>query len=261
MEAAIVRGVDPIDLRAKMRWATMNPAPRSMADLPEGFAPHIRLQIARASGRVRFDSHLRGVVCGRILDRPMMILLESSEYSLPLPYRSKERDDYAGSDDGILMVVIDRSPALDVVMGEPVRGKGELFARMAVLRCKKLAHTVPHDLKGDDSESVVAADESARKRLGSARWSSSDSNRSAWRPSSGAIARIRARRNLGPDAWCASSSDHLTSNNAPPCLSPCSPQQRRWRQVGVASKSTLRRSRTLWLLHWRINSGSRARVG
>ena len=50
--------------------------------------------------------------------------------SLPLLARGKVRDNYAVGDDRILMVASDRISAFDVIMGEPIPGKGELLTRM-----------------------------------------------------------------------------------------------------------------------------------
>ena len=47
--------------------------------------------------------------------------------SLPLLARGKVRDNYAVGDDRILMVASDRISAFDVIMGEPIPGKGALL--------------------------------------------------------------------------------------------------------------------------------------
>ena len=52
--------------------------------------------------------------------------------SLPLLARGKVRDNYAVGDDRILMVASDRLSAFDVIMGEPIPGKGELLTQMAL---------------------------------------------------------------------------------------------------------------------------------
>jgi phosphoribosylaminoimidazole-succinocarboxamide synthase len=86
-------------------------------------------------------------------------LLESDLRSLPLVARGKVRDNYAVDDNRLLMVASDRLSAFDVVMGEPIPGKGELLTRMALFWFKRLAHVVPNHLTGDDPESVVTPDE------------------------------------------------------------------------------------------------------
>ena len=86
-------------------------------------------------------------------------LFESHLHSLPLIARGKVRDNYAVGDDRILMVASDRISAFDVVMGEPIPGKGETLTRMALFWFDKLAHVVPNHLTGEAPESVVAPDE------------------------------------------------------------------------------------------------------
>ncbi|TCP08104.1 phosphoribosylaminoimidazolesuccinocarboxamide synthase [Caldimonas thermodepolymerans] len=86
-------------------------------------------------------------------------LLNSSIRSLPLLARGKVRDNYAVGDDRILMVASDRLSAFDVVMGEPIPGKGALLTRMALFWFDKLAGIVPNHLTGEAPESVVAPDE------------------------------------------------------------------------------------------------------
>lgn len=86
-------------------------------------------------------------------------LLNSSLHSLPLMARGKVRDNYAVGTDRILMIASDRLSAFDVVMGEPIPGKGELLTRMALFWFARLGHAVPNHLTGEAPESVVAADE------------------------------------------------------------------------------------------------------
>jgi len=89
-------------------------------------------------------------------------LLQSSLHSLPLLARGKVRDNYAVGEDRILMIASDRLSAFDVVMGEPIPGKGELLTRMALFWFDRLGHVVPNHLTGDAPESVVAPDEVAQ---------------------------------------------------------------------------------------------------
>jgi len=91
-------------------------------------------------------------------------LLTSSITSLPLLARGKVRDNYAVGDDRILMVASDRLSAFDVVMGEPIPGKGELLTQMALFWFGHLQHIIPNHLTGDDPESVVRPDERAQVR-------------------------------------------------------------------------------------------------
>lgn len=91
-------------------------------------------------------------------------LLNSSIRSLPLLARGKVRDNYAVGDDRILMIASDRLSAFDVVMGEPIPGKGELLTQMALFWFDKLGGIVPNHLTGDAPESAVAADEAEQVR-------------------------------------------------------------------------------------------------
>ena len=91
-------------------------------------------------------------------------LLESQITSLPLLARGKVRDNYAVGNDRLLMVASDRLSAFDVVLGEPIPGKGELLTKMALFWFSKLGHIVPNHLTGDDPESVVTAAEREQVR-------------------------------------------------------------------------------------------------
>ncbi|QHI98936.1 phosphoribosylaminoimidazolesuccinocarboxamide synthase [Xylophilus rhododendri] len=79
--------------------------------------------------------------------------------SLPLLARGKVRDNYAVGDDRILMVASDRISAFDVILGEPIPGKGALLTQMALFWFDKLGHICPNHLTGDAPESVVSAAE------------------------------------------------------------------------------------------------------
>ena len=79
--------------------------------------------------------------------------------SLPLLARGKVRDNYAVGDDRILMVASDRLSAFDVIMGEPIPGKGALLTQMALFWFDKLGpkglNICPIHLTGEAPESVV----------------------------------------------------------------------------------------------------------
>ena len=82
--------------------------------------------------------------------------------SLPLLARGKVRDNYAVGNDRILMVASDRISAFDVIMGEPIPGKGALLTQMALWWFEQLKDIVPNHLTGDAPESVVSAEEVAQ---------------------------------------------------------------------------------------------------
>ena len=79
--------------------------------------------------------------------------------SLPLLARGKVRDNYAVGSDQLLMVASDRLSAFDVILGEPIPGKGALLTQMALFWFAKLGHICPNHLTGAAPESVVTAAE------------------------------------------------------------------------------------------------------
>ena len=87
----------------------------------------------------------------------------SSLTSLPLLARGKVRDNYAVGEDRILMVASDRLSAFDVIMGEPIPGKGRLLTQMALFWFERLGpnglNLCPIHLTGEAPESVVTAAE------------------------------------------------------------------------------------------------------
>ena len=91
-------------------------------------------------------------------------LLQSTIRSLPLLARGKVRDNYAVGDSRILMIASDRLSAFDVVMGEPIPGKGQLLTQMALFWFARLDGIVPNHLTGDDPETAVSADEREQVR-------------------------------------------------------------------------------------------------
>ena len=97
-----------------------------------------------------------------------MSLHTSNLHSLPLLARGKVRDNYAVGPDRILMLASDRISAFDVIMGEPIPGKGELLTRMALYWFERLGphglNICPIHLTGESPESVVAADEVGQVR-------------------------------------------------------------------------------------------------
>lgn len=98
----------------------------------------------------------------------MTSALHTSTLSLPLLARGKVRDNYAVGDDRILMVASDRLSAFDVIMGEPIPGKGALLTQMALFWFEQLgprgANICANHLTGDTPESVVRPEEVAQVR-------------------------------------------------------------------------------------------------
>lgn len=91
-------------------------------------------------------------------------LYQSSIRSLPLIGRGKVRDLYAVGDSHLLMITSDRLSAFDVVMGEPIPGKGGVLHEMSLFWFDRLSAIVPNHLTDIDPESVVTADEREQVR-------------------------------------------------------------------------------------------------
>lgn len=86
-------------------------------------------------------------------------LHQSSIQSLPLLARGKVRDMYAVGDDKLLIVASDRISAFDVILDDPIAGKGEVLTQLTEFWLKKLAHVVPNHATGIAPEDVVQATE------------------------------------------------------------------------------------------------------
>lgn len=85
-------------------------------------------------------------------------LLQSDIQSLPFLHRGKVRDIYAVGDDKLLIVQTDRLSAFDVVLPDPIPGKGEVLTTVSNFWFNKLAHIIPNHLTGISPESVVKTD-------------------------------------------------------------------------------------------------------
>ncbi len=86
-------------------------------------------------------------------------MLESNLKSLRLLHRGKVRDIYDVDQDKLLIVQTDRISAFDVILGEPVPGKGEILTALSSFWFEKLGHVIPNHLTGIAPESVVAPSE------------------------------------------------------------------------------------------------------
>lgn len=83
-------------------------------------------------------------------------LFQSDIKSLPLLGRGKVRDIYAVGDDKMLIVTSDRLSAFDVILPDPIPGKGRVLTAVADFWFAKLGHIIPNQLTGIDPETVVA---------------------------------------------------------------------------------------------------------
>lgn len=91
-------------------------------------------------------------------------LYESTITSLPLLGRGKVRDNYAVGDDKMLIVTSDRLSAFDVILPDPIPGKGEVLTAVANFWFGKLGHIIPNQQTGIDPETVVAPNEREQVR-------------------------------------------------------------------------------------------------
>lgn len=91
----------------------------------------------------------------------MQALYQSTLQSLPLLGRGKVRDMYAVGDDKLLIVASDRLSAFDVILEDPIPGKGAVLTTLTEFWLEKLAHIVPNHSTHVDPLSVVAAEEQA----------------------------------------------------------------------------------------------------
>lgn len=86
-------------------------------------------------------------------------LHQSTITSLPLLGRGKVRDMYAVGNDQLLIVATDRISAFDVILDDPIPGKGQVLTELTEFWLKKLAHIVPNHSTGTDPLDVVAPNE------------------------------------------------------------------------------------------------------
>jgi phosphoribosylaminoimidazole-succinocarboxamide synthase len=84
-------------------------------------------------------------------------LLESDLPGLELLHRGKVRDVYALPGDRLLIVASDRLSAFDVVLPDPIPGKGEMLTQISNFWFGKTAHLVPNHLTGTPVADVLPA--------------------------------------------------------------------------------------------------------
>jgi len=85
------------------------------------------------------------------------VLSESKLPGLDLIHRGKVRDVYALSPAELLIVASDRLSAFDVVLPDPIPGKGEMLTQISNFWFGKTAHLVPNHLTGKSVASVLPA--------------------------------------------------------------------------------------------------------
>jgi phosphoribosylaminoimidazole-succinocarboxamide synthase len=91
-------------------------------------------------------------------------LLQTGIKSLPFLHRGKVRDIYAVGEDKLLVIQTDRLSAFDVILDDPIPGKGEVLTALSDFWFRKLGHMVPNHMTGIDPQSVVAPGEREQVR-------------------------------------------------------------------------------------------------
>ena len=84
-------------------------------------------------------------------------LLQSDLPGLNLVHRGKVRDVFDLSDGHLLMVATDRLSAFDVVLPDPIPGKGEMLCQMSNFWFDQTRHIIANHLTGIDVSSVLPA--------------------------------------------------------------------------------------------------------
>ena len=78
-----------------------------------------------------------------------------SDISLKKIYSGKVRDLYEIDDKRMLMVASDRLSAFDVILDDPIPGKGEILTQISNFWFKKLGHIMPNHFTGDTVYDVL----------------------------------------------------------------------------------------------------------
>ncbi len=85
------------------------------------------------------------------------VLSQSNLPGLDLIHRGKVRDVYALNADELLIVASDRLSAFDVVLPDPIPGKGEMLTEISNFWFGKTAHIMPNHLTGKRVADVLPA--------------------------------------------------------------------------------------------------------
>ena len=78
-----------------------------------------------------------------------------TQLSLKKIYSGKVRDLYEIDDKRMLMVASDRLSAFDVILDDPIPGKGEILTAISNFWFGKLAHIMPNHFTGDTVYDVL----------------------------------------------------------------------------------------------------------
>src|SRR5574340_345309 len=89
----------------------------------------------------------------------MSALYETNLSSLRLVHRGKVRDLYEVDAQYLLIVQTDRLSAFDVILPNPIPGKGEVLTSVSNFWFDKLRHVIPNHLTGIAPESIVKGEQ------------------------------------------------------------------------------------------------------
>src|SRR5579872_1804415 len=84
------------------------------------------------------------------------VVFETNLKSLPLVHRGKVRDIYDAGPEHLLIVTSDRLSAFDVVLPDPIPGKGAVLNGISRFWFEKTAHIIPNQLTKLSHTDVVA---------------------------------------------------------------------------------------------------------
>ncbi|HET9190860.1 MAG TPA: phosphoribosylaminoimidazolesuccinocarboxamide synthase, partial [Rudaea sp.] len=82
-------------------------------------------------------------------------LSQSNLPGMNLIHRGKVRDVYALSDRELLIVATDRLSAFDVVLPDPIPGKGEMLCQISNFWFARTSHLMPNHLTGKNVADVL----------------------------------------------------------------------------------------------------------
>ena len=96
----------------------------------------------------------------------MTTVVNTDLKGLELVHRGKVRDSYAVDDDHLLIIATDRLSAFDVVLPDPIPGKGAMLTEVSNFWFERTRHIVPNHLTGIDPVSVLHDPDDAPQVIG-----------------------------------------------------------------------------------------------
>jgi phosphoribosylaminoimidazole-succinocarboxamide synthase len=95
-------------------------------------------------------------------------VFETSLRNLPLLHRGKVRDIYAADDDHLLIVTTDRLSAFDVILPDPIPGKGEVLHRISDFWFNETRNLIPNHVSDKPLTAYVKHPDELRQLQGRA---------------------------------------------------------------------------------------------